>query len=117
MKVLIIGGTGVLSSAIAAGAVATGCKVTILTDGKGPLSPPTGIHRHLVADRRHGSSLHAALASVAVRRWDLIVDAVCYDPDSAAALIRALGSARGQCIVISTAILYSRDAPQPIESS
>ncbi len=47
MRILIIGGTGVLSRAIALEAVRVGHQVTILTDGLGILPEPIGIERHL----------------------------------------------------------------------
>jgi nucleoside-diphosphate-sugar epimerase len=107
MQVLIIGGTGILSRSIAQSAVDLGYEVTILTNGSGSLSEPTGIKQHLIVDRNDHDAFHAALAQTSVAVWDLVVDVICYTASQAESLITAIQGKSRHTIVISTAIVYS----------
>lgn len=113
MRVLVIGGTGVLSSAVAAHAVEQGHQVTILTDGKGPLPPPAGIADHILADRCDLPGLVSALRPRS-KCWDMVVDCICYRPADAIYLHDALGDRAAHVVVISSAIVYDRHAPLPL---
>ena len=114
MKVLIMGGTGVLSSAIASRLIREGHEVTALTDGKGHLPPPCGLKNHLVVDRRDAAGLQRAIRSVEVAQWDLVVDAVGYDDRQAASLLDIIGESANHTIVISTGFVYSRHGTLPL---
>jgi len=113
MRILVIGGTGVLSHAIASSAVRAGHEVTIVTNGRGLLPQPDGVRRHLLVDRQDAPSLTAALRSVAQPDWDLVVDAICYRETDAAVICDLIGGQSHHTVVISSAILYDRSAPQP----
>jgi len=114
LRVLIIGGTGVLSRAIALEAIAGGHQVTILTDGLGSLPEPSGLEGHLIADRRDGNALVAALSKTGVELWDLVVDAICYNERQATSLLSAIKNKSRHTVIISTAILYDRRNPLPL---
>lgn len=116
MRVLIIGGTGVLSHAIALEAIARGHQVTILTDGLGSLPEPSGLERHLIVDRRDGDALSAALLETEVESWDLVVDAICYNERQATSLLSAIKNKSRHTIIISTTILYDRRNPLPLRT-
>ena len=102
----IIGGTGILSRAIAVQAVAAGHEVTILTNGQGTLPSPTGIKQHLIVDRNHHQALHQVLKETEIESWDLVVDAICYNADQAGSLLKSILNKSKHTIVISTAIVY-----------
>ena len=117
MNILIIGGTGILSRAIAEESIATGHDVTILTNGLGELSEPVGIRQHLICDRNQPDEFIAAIKNAQTKTWDLVVDAICYRADQAQSCLEALHSISQHTIVISTAILYVPAAPMPINES
>jgi nucleoside-diphosphate-sugar epimerase len=106
MRVLIIGGTGILSGAIAQFAANAGHEVTILTNGLGELPEPLGIKQHLIVDRNDHIAFQTAIAQTNVLMWDLVVDAICYNAYQAEALLTAIQGKSRHTIVISTAIIY-----------
>lgn len=115
MRILIIGGTGILSRAIAMKAIIAGHQVTIVTDGNGDLSEPIGIERHLKVDRNDPVALQQAFATTGVESWDLVVDAICYNPHQAAHLIPLIADKSKHTIIISTAILYDPSISRPLQ--
>jgi nucleoside-diphosphate-sugar epimerase len=117
MRILIIGGTGVLSRSIAIEAISNGHQVTILTDGKGALSEPSGLERHIQVDRDNAIALKQALAETGVESWDLVVDAICYCPAQAESLLSAIDGKSKHSIVISTAILYDPAIDRPLKTN
>jgi nucleoside-diphosphate-sugar epimerase len=117
MRILIIGGTGVLSRLIAIEAISNGHQVTILTDGKGTLSEPVGLERHIQVDRDNAIALKQALAATGVESWDLVVDAICYRPEQAESLLSAIDGKSKHSIVISTAILYDPAIDRPLRTN
>jgi nucleoside-diphosphate-sugar epimerase len=116
MRILIIGGTGVLSRSIAIEAISNGHQVTILTDGKGSLSEPSGLERHIQVDRDNAIALKQALAETGIESWDLVVDAICYRPAQAESLLSAIDGKSKHSIVISTAILYDPAIDRPLKT-
>jgi nucleoside-diphosphate-sugar epimerase len=116
MRILIIGGTGVLSQSIAIEAISNGHQVTILTDGKGALSEPVGLERHIKVDRDNEIALRQALVETGVESWDLVVDAICYRPEQADSLLSAIDGKSKHSIVISTAILYDHAIDRPLQT-
>jgi nucleoside-diphosphate-sugar epimerase len=116
MRILIIGGTGVLSRSIAIEAISNGHQVTILTDGKGALSEPVGLERHIKVDRDNEIALRQALVETGVESWDLVVDAICYRPEQADSLLSAIDGKSKHSIVISTAILYDPAIDRPLQT-
>jgi nucleoside-diphosphate-sugar epimerase len=117
LNILIIGGTGILSRAIAQEAIVAGHDVTILTNGLGELPESIGIRQHIICDRNQPDEFVAAIKNTQVKSWDLVVDAICYRADQAQSCLDAIHSISQHTIVISTAILYDPDAPMPINES
>jgi nucleoside-diphosphate-sugar epimerase len=115
MRILLIGGSGHVSGAVARAAVAAGHDVWAVTRGQRP--PVPGV-RPLVADRHDEPALAAAFAAAGTT-WDLAVDCIAYDVPDIAQDLRLLGDRAGQLVFISTDFVYDparRRFPQPEEA-
>jgi len=102
MRILFIGGTGIISTACTALAVARGHEVTLLNRGLRPTAP--GAHP-LVADVNDGAALTAALAG---KSWDIVVNFLAFGPDDVARDIERFKGCAGQYFFISSASAYQR---------
>jgi len=102
MKVLFIGGTGVISSACSHLAVERGLELTLLTRGQSARPAPQGA-RLLEADIRNHQSVKKALSG---ENFDVIVDWIVFKPDQLEADIGLFHGRCGQYIFISTASAY-----------
>jgi nucleoside-diphosphate-sugar epimerase len=103
MKVLFIGGTGFISTAVSTMLVARGVDLTLLHRGLRHATLPGA--RHLTADVQRPASVEAALAE---QRFDVVVDWIAYTPDD---VERALALFRGrvkQYMFISSASAYQK---------
>lgn len=85
MRVLVLGGTGTISTALLASLQAMGHLVTALNRGR-TAACPAGIEA-LRADRHDRASLTEALAG---RRFDVTIDMLCFDAAQAGWLVEAL---------------------------
>jgi len=105
LKVLFIGGTGVISAAAAERAVAVGHRLTILNRGSSTLRPAPEGAEVLKADIRDKASVHAALGN---RMFDVVVDFVAFTADHVAADIELFTGRTGQYVFISSASAYQK---------
>src|SRR5512145_1882201 len=106
MKVLLIGGTGIISTACAERALALGMEVFLLNRGRSPRhTPPPAGARVLVADALDPAALDSALAD---HRFDAVVDFISYVPADIERAIRAFGSRTQQYVFISSASAYQK---------
>jgi nucleoside-diphosphate-sugar epimerase len=110
MKILFIGGTGVISSACAQLAIDQGHTLTILNRGHTPRPLPRGAV-HVTADIRDRT---ATAAAIGAGTFDVVVEWVAYTPEHIAADLAAFTGRVGQYIFISSASAYQRPAPGPI---
>lgn len=108
MKVLVIGGSGFLSSAVVAQLLDAGHEVCIFTRGQRPA--PAGVER-IVGDRRDAEAFVERLAG---SRWDAVVDCICYRPEEAEADVRALGGSGARLVMISTDFVYGAERVLPM---
>jgi nucleoside-diphosphate-sugar epimerase len=104
MKVLFIGGSGVISSACAALAVERGIELYLLNRGRTLLRPPPGAARVLIGDIRD-QSVADVLSDHA---FDVVVDWIAYTPDHVAADLALFRGRVGQYIFISSASAYQK---------
>ncbi len=105
MKVLFIGGTGIISSACARQALELDIELTALVRGRSSERPLPAAVEVLHADIRDGASADAALGD---RSFDVVVDYVAFTPEQVRAdLERFLGRV-GQYIFISSASAYRK---------
>jgi nucleoside-diphosphate-sugar epimerase len=105
LRVLFIGGTGVISAAAAERAVAVGHRLTVLNRGSNTLRPAAeGAEVHK-ADIRDTASVRAALGN---RTFDVVVDFVAFTADHVAADIELFTGRTGQYVFISSASAYQK---------
>jgi nucleoside-diphosphate-sugar epimerase len=105
LKVLFIGGTGVISAAAAERAVAVGHELTMLNRGNTALRAiPPGVEL-LSADIRDTASVRTALGD---RSFDVVADFVAFTPAQVAADIALFTGRTGQYVFISSASAYQK---------
>lgn len=102
MKVLFIGGTGVISSACAALCVARGIELTLLARGQSSRPAPAGA-TVLRGDIRDAESARGVLGN---REFDAVVDWVAFKPEHVEADLALFRGRAGQYVFISSASVY-----------
>ncbi len=107
MKVLIIGGTGLISSSIVRRLVARGDDISVLNRGQAWRGIPGGVRR-LAVDRHDLGSFEAAVTSGAP--WDAVIDMICYHPDEASEAARVMPGRTRQYVMTSTIDVYQKPA-------
>lgn len=113
MRILFIGGTGLISSAVTPLALERGMDLTLVTRGQSTRADvPTGALT-IQADARNPQSLRAALHDdVATHgRYDAVVQWICFTPDHLRADIETFAGLTDQYVFISSASAY--DTPPP----
>lgn len=101
-RVLLLGGSGLLSGAAREAFLAAGCEVTVLSRGLRPL-PAHPLLRALRADRRDAASLAAGLSG---QSFDLTADFLAYDAADVERLLALPGFRPGRLALISTGQVY-----------
>ena len=105
LRVLFIGGTGVISAAAAERAVTVGHRLTMLNRGSAILRPaPEGVEV-LRADIRDTASVRTAIGG---RTFDVVVDFVAFTADHVATDIELFAGRTGQYVFISSASAYQK---------
>lgn len=104
MRVLYIGGTGIISSASVDELLAAGVDVTLLTRGESIRPLPEGV-THLQVDIRDRQAAEAALAG---HVFDVVVDWVAFSPNDIARDIALFRDRTGQYVFISSASVYQK---------
>jgi len=115
MNILLIGGTGTISTDIVKLLARRGRDhVTLVNRGSRAARVPEGV-RLLVADARDESALREAVAG---RDWDCVCEFIAFKPDDAARDLRVFGGHTRQYIFISSASAYQKPvAHLPITES
>jgi nucleoside-diphosphate-sugar epimerase len=115
LRVLFIGGTGVISSACVREAVARDLEVVVLNRGQSTTRPlPAGV-RELRADARDPQSVTHALDGL---DFDSVVDFVAFNAEHVRADVELFRGRTGQYVFISTASAYQKPpARLPITES
>lgn len=104
MKVLFIGGTGIISSACARLSVARGIELTLFNRGQTSRPTPEGA-RVLHGDAGDRAAMARALGD---QRFDAVADFVAFTPDQVEADIEFFRGRVGQYIFISSASAYQK---------
>lgn len=102
MKVLFIGGTGIISSACSQLAVENGIDLYLLNRGKSDRPVPESA-TVLEADFHDPEAARSVLGS---QRFDVVVDWIAYTPDQVEADIELFGDRTDQYVFISSASAY-----------
>ena len=102
MKVLFLGGTGIISTACTQLAVARGFHVTLLNRARRPALP--GTHQ-ITADIADPAATAAALGK---QNWDAMVDFIAYTPAEIEQRIALFRGRTGQYVFISSASAYQK---------
>jgi len=110
MKILLIGGTGQISTSVTQLLLARGHAVAHLNRGQttthGRAAP--GV-RTLTGDRKNFPAFEAQMQ--AGEMWDCVIDMICYFPAEAESLVRTFRGKTKHLILTSTVDVYAR--PQP----
>jgi len=114
MRVLFIGGTGVISSSCAELALARGIQLTLLNRGRSDTHPVPEGAEIVHADIRDRGAAEAALAG---RTFDAVVDWVAFTPDHVETDIELFRGRTGQYVFISSASAYQTPCSLPITES
>ncbi|HWA26421.1 MAG TPA: NAD-dependent epimerase/dehydratase family protein [Lacunisphaera sp.] len=103
MNVLIVGGTGLISTGIVRALRARGADITVFNRGRTDDRLGEGVRR-LVGDRQDFGAFERAVA--ASGPWDAVIDMICFRPDEAASVLRACTGRCRHFIFCSTVCTY-----------
>ena len=110
MRILLLGGSGLLSGAAREAFLSAGHDVTVLSRGERPLPANTRLTA-VHADRRDAASLANALRG---QRFDFTADFLAFDADDITRLLDVQGFAPGRLVMISSGQVYLiTEHPQP----
>jgi nucleoside-diphosphate-sugar epimerase len=110
MKVLIIGGTGLISGGIVRHLLARKVEVTVFNRGKREDTLPRAV-KALVGNRDDAATL---LSAITTDSFDCIIDMICFHPDQATAVIDACAGKCGHYIFCSTVCTYGIKSPPSV---
>jgi nucleoside-diphosphate-sugar epimerase len=105
MRILFIGGTGILSSACAPRVLAAGHDLALLNRGRSAIRPTPAGAEVLRGDIRDRASVREALGD---REFDVVVNFVAYTPDHVLSDVDTFGGRVGQYVFISSASAYQK---------
>ncbi len=115
MRVLVIGGTGLISTGVTPELIKNGHEVVHYNRGKrgdsfGGVPVPKGV-KTLIGDRTKPAEFKAQIEAEGGKRgFDAVIDMICYNPAEAQSLIDTFGGRVQQMIVCSTVDTYNRPA-------
>ena len=107
MNVLILGGTGLISTAITRELLASGVNVTHYNRGLRE-ERFSGSVQHIVGDRRDFATFEAQIAQSGP--FDCVIDMICFKPEEAHSDVRAFRGRTNHFIFCSTVDVYNRPA-------
>jgi nucleoside-diphosphate-sugar epimerase len=110
MQVLLIGGTGLISTGIVKHLLARQADVAMFNRGKRSVAVPAGVEV-LHGDRNDLGVFERACGS---RRWDVVIDMICFEPEQAQAGVRIFAGKCGHFIFCSTVCTYGSKVPPHI---
>jgi nucleoside-diphosphate-sugar epimerase len=110
MNVLIVGGTGLISTGIVEQLQARGARVTLYNRGQRQQSLPEGL-QVIHGDRDKPAEFEERLAG---ERFDVVIDMICFSPAQAQASVRAFGGRTAQLVFCSTVCTYGVGSPSQV---
>ena len=103
VNVLILGGTGLISTGIVKALKTRGASITVFNRGQTDDRLPPDIRR-LTGDRQNFPAFESAMADAGP--WDVVIDMICFRPEEAESAIRAFAGRCGHFIFCSTVCTY-----------
>jgi nucleoside-diphosphate-sugar epimerase len=105
MRILVVGGTGLISSEFVDACLARGDEVTIITRGTKP--SPGGV-KTIHADASDASALRQALHGARLRRekWDAVVQFIAFTPDHVSEDIETFAPVTDRYVLVATSAAY-----------
>jgi nucleoside-diphosphate-sugar epimerase len=107
MKVLIVGGTGLISAGIVKHLLARKAEITVFNRGKRDASAHAGI-RQITGDRNDEAAFENAFAD---ERFDAVIDMICFKSKQAESSVRAFAGRCDHFIFCSTVCTYAPGIP------
>jgi nucleoside-diphosphate-sugar epimerase len=107
MRVLIIGGTGLISTGIVKHLAPRGAQITMFNRGKRENTLATQV-KHIEGDRNDFAAFEKLFAD---QTFDVVIDMICYQPAQAESDVRAFGRRCGHFIFCSTVCTYGVKIP------
>lgn len=115
MKILIIGGTGLISTPLTSQLLREGHEVTLYNRGRTKARIPSGT-RTIYGDRKQYTAFEQQMHEAG--SFDCVIDMVCFLPEEAESAVRAFEGRVGQFIFCSTVDVYAKPASRyPIVES
>jgi nucleoside-diphosphate-sugar epimerase len=114
MDVLVVGGTGLISTAIVQQLLDRGDRVTLFNRGETP------VRFHGEAERLRGNRWEAGSLEKAAtgRRWDAVVDMAAFAPQNGTQLVDTFWGKVGQVVLCSTCCVYGGPASRlPVQET
>lgn len=102
---LIIGGTGLISTALTRQLLARGDEVTLYKRGQSAVRF-AGAVRRIIGDRKEVARFESQVCEAGP--FDVVIDMICYTPEDAASTLRACRGRASHLIVCSTVDVYAR---------
>ena len=103
MKVLLLGGTGQISTGIVKALQSRGAAITVFNRGQTDNRLGPGVQQ-LTGDRNDFPAFERTMAAAGT--WDVVIDMICFRPDQAESALRAFTGRCGHLIFCSTVCTY-----------
>jgi nucleoside-diphosphate-sugar epimerase len=109
MRILVVGGTGLISSAFAQACASHGDDLTLITRGQPGGQPPPADAKAIHVDATDASALRSALRGPRLRgeRWDAVVQFVAFTPDQVRDDVETFAPLADRYVLIATAAAYA----------
>lgn len=108
MRVLIIGGTGTISTGITRQLLARGDSVTLYNRGQRAAEFPTANVQLVTGDRTDYETFEGQMSALGT--WDAVIDMVAYVPEHVQSALRAFRGRTAQYVFCSTVDVYTKPA-------
>src|SRR5262245_50694637 len=110
MKVLVVGGTGVIGTGIVKHLLARGASVTVFSRGhrREPDGTPVEGLTQVTGDRWNRAAFESAFEG---SHFDAVIDMMCFSPEGAESSVRAFGGRCEHFVFCSTVCTYSVHSP------
>ncbi|MCB2413043.1 NAD-dependent epimerase/dehydratase family protein [Demequina sp. TTPB684] len=109
MRILVVGGTGLISSAFADACAARGDDLTLITRGRPGRQPAPPTAKTIHVDATDAPALRAALRGPRLRgeRWDAVVQFIAFSPEQVHDDVETFAPVTDRYVLIATAAAYT----------